>query len=143
MHSAIQLLIFWALAFLTLCTALVLLNIFYNLIGDGLELLSLGKEIAIAGVASLVEAAGLWLVVILVPAASRAMIIPVIIVALIYKVAHHEDWSRYEILLLLMFQVVIGCLGASLIFGHFETAIIILVGFGIVLAIIAAFARSL
>jgi hypothetical protein len=64
-------------------------------------------------------------------------------VALIYKVAHHEDWSRYEILLLLMFQVVIGCLGASLIFGHFETAIIILVGFGIVLAIIAAFARSL
>ena len=143
MHSAIQLLIFWTLAFLTLCTALVLLNIFYNLIGDGLELLSLGKDIAIAGVASLVEAACLWLVMAFVPAASRAMIIPVIIVALIYKVAHHEDWSRYEILLLLMFQVVIGCLGASLIFGHFETAIIILAGFGIVLAVIAAFARSL
>jgi hypothetical protein len=143
MHAAIQFSVFWALAFLSLCTALVLLNIFYGLIGDGLDLLNLGKEAVIAGIASLVEAASLWLVVAFVPAAARAMIIPAIIVALIYKVAHFEDWSRYEILLLLMFQVVIGCLGVSLFFGHFQTAIIISVGFAAVLAIIAGFARSL
>ena len=50
MHAAMQLSVFWALAFVSLCTALVLLNLFYNLIGDGLELLSLGKEAMIAGV---------------------------------------------------------------------------------------------
>jgi len=143
MHAAIQLLVLWVLAFLSLGTALVLLNIFYDQIGDGLELFSLGKEAVIAGIASLVEAASLWLVVAFVPTAARAMIIPALIVALIYKVAHLEDWGRFEILLLLVFQVVIGCLGVSVFFGHFETAIIILVAFAAVLAVIAGIARSL
>ena len=142
MHAAIQLAVFWGLAFLSLGIALLLLNLFYGLIGDGLELLSLGREAIIAGVASLVEAMSIWLVVAFVPTAARAMIVPAIVVALIYKVAHLEDWSRYEILLLLLFQIVIGCLGACLFFGRFEEAMIILVGFGIVLAVIAAFARS-
>jgi len=70
------------------------------------------------------------------------MIIPALIVALIYKIAHFEDWSRYEVFLLLIFQTFIGCLGASLFFGQFQTAIIILVCFGIVLAIIAAVAKA-
>jgi hypothetical protein len=143
MHLAIQLSVFWVLAFLTLCAALLLLNIFYGLIGDGLELLSIGKEAVIAAIASLVEAASIWLVISFVPAAVRAMIIPALVVALIYKVAHLEDWSRYEVLLLLIFQIVIGCLGVSLFFAHFQTAIIILVAFAAVLAVIAAFARSL
>jgi len=143
MHAAIQLSEFWVLAFLSLCTALVLLNIFYGLIGDGLELFSLGKEAVIAGIASLVEAASLWLVVAFVPAAARAMIVPALVVALIYKVAHLEDWGRFEILLLLLFQVVIGCLGVSLFFGHFQTAMIILLVFAAVLAVIAGIARSL
>jgi hypothetical protein len=142
MHAAMQLSVFWALAFVSLCAALVLLNLFYNLIGDGLELLSLGKEAVIAGIASLVEAASLWLVVTFVPGAARAMIIPVLIVALIYKVAHLEDWGRFEIFLLVGFQVFIGCLAISLFFGHFQTAMIILVGFAAILGIIAAFAKS-
>jgi len=142
MHAAIQLSVFWALAFLSLCTGLVLLNLFYNLIGDGLELLSLGKEAVIAGIASLVEAGSLWLVVTFVPAAARAMIIPVLILALIYKVAHLEDWGRFEVFLLIIFQVFIGCLAAALFFGHYQTAMIILVGFAAILGIIAAFAKS-
>ncbi len=143
MHFAIQILTFWALAFVTLCAALLLLNIFYALIGDGLELLSTGKEAVVAGIASLVEATSMWLVVYLVPGATRAMIIPALVVALIYKVAHFEDWSRYEVLLLLIFQIVIGCLGVSLFFAHFQTAVVVLVTFAAVLAVIAAFARSL
>ena len=103
MHAAIQLSVFWVLAFLSLGTALVLLNLFYNLIGDGLELLGMGKELAIAGIASLVEASSLWLVVAFVPNAGRAMIFPALIVAVIYKVAHLEDWGRFEVLLLLVF----------------------------------------
>lgn len=129
------------MAFLSLCTALVLLNIFYGLIGDGLELLGLGKEAVIAVIASLIEAASLWLVVTFVPAGARAMIFPALVVALIYKVAHFEDWGRFEVLLLLVFQIVIGCLGVSLFFGHFQTAIIILVVFAAVLAVIAGISR--
>jgi hypothetical protein len=143
MHAAIQLSVFWALAFLSLGAALFLLNLFYDLIGDGLELLSLGKEAVIAGVASLVEAASLWLVANFVPAAARAMIIPVLIVALLYKVAHLEDWGRFEVFLLLIFQAFIVCLGTSLVSNHFQVALIILVGFAAILAVITAFAKNL
>jgi hypothetical protein len=148
MHIALQLLLFWAVAFVTLCAALVLLNIYYGLIDNDLELHSLGKEAVIAGVASFIEGAGVWLVVLGIPAAQRAwgmraLIFPVLIVALIYKIAHLEDWSRGDVLYLLMFQFVISCSGALLVFGRFGPALIILVGFGIILAVIASFARSL
>jgi hypothetical protein len=142
MHTAIQLSVFWALAFTSLCLAVVLLRIFYDLIGDGLDLLSLGKEAVVAGFASLIEATSAWLIMSFIPAAARAMFVPVLIVALIYKVAHLENWSRYEIFLLLIFQAFIAGLGASLYFGRFQTAMIILAGFAVLLFIIGAFARS-
>lgn len=78
-----------------------------------------------------------------IPAAGRTLIIPAIIVALIYKITHLEDWGRYDVFMLLVFQVVIGCLGASLIFGLFQTAGVILFGFVAVLAVIASIAKSL
>ena len=84
-----------------------------------------------------------WLVVTFIPAGSRALIIPAVVVALIYKVAHYEDWGRFDVFMLLAFQAAIGFLGVSLFFGHFQAAIYILVGFGVVLAVIAGFAKSL
>ena len=148
MHTALQLLLFWTVAFVTLCAALVLLSIFYGLIENDLELHSLRKEAVIAGIASLIEGAGVWLVVWGLPASQRAwgmraLIFPAIIVALIYKIAHLEDWGRGDVLWLLMFQSVIVCSGALLVFGRFGPALIILVGFGIILAVIAGFAKSL
>jgi hypothetical protein len=148
MHAAIELAAFWAIAFLTLCVAVVLLNIFGDVIESDMELLSPGKEAVLAGIASLIEAVGVWLIVLFIPMmyralGLRAMIIPVMIVALIYKVAHLESWSIFEVGLLLAFQVAIGCLGAALISGHFQAAIMIVVGFGIILAVIASFAKSL
>ena len=148
MHNTLQLLLFWAVAFVTLCAALVLLNIFYGLIENDLTLHSLGKEAVIAGIASLIEGVGVWLVVLgLSPAqrglGMRALIIPAIIVALIYKIAHLEDWGRGDVLYLLAFQFVISCSGALLVSGHFGQALLVLVGFGITLAVIASFARSL
>jgi hypothetical protein len=148
MHAAIELAAFWAVAFLTLCVAVVLLNIFGDLIESDMELLGPGKEAVIAGIASLIEAVGVWLIVLFIPAtyrglALRAMIIPVIFVALIYKVAHLESWSIFEVGLLLVFQVVIGGLVASLISGHFQAAIMIVLVFGMILAVIAGFAKSL
>jgi hypothetical protein len=142
MHTVLQLLAFWALAFITLGAALLLLNIFFSLIGNDLQLRSLGEEAGIAGVASLVEAASAWLFISFVPTAARGMIIPAMVVALIYKLAHLEDWSRFDVLMLLTFQVVIGCIGVSLLFCHFQTAAVTLVGFAFVLAIIAGIART-
>jgi hypothetical protein len=143
MHSVMQLMVFWALAFVTLSVALVLLDIFFTLIGNDLELRSVRTEAAIAGIASLVEGGSVWLVITFLPLAARALIIPALIVALIYKFGHLEDWSRYDILMLLFFQLVLGCFGASLIYGQFQGAITILLGFAVVLAVIAGFARSL
>jgi hypothetical protein len=143
MHAAIQLGVYWGLTFLTLGIALVLLNIYFALIGNDLELRSAGSEAVIAGIASLIEAVSLWLVILFVPLASRALIFPAVVVALIYKLAHYEDWGSFDVFMLLVFQVVIGFLGVSLCFGHFQTTIFILVGFGAVLAIIALFAKGL
>jgi len=148
MHAAIELVAFWAFAFLTLGIAVVLLSIFGGVIESDMELLGIGKEAVIAGLASLIEAATVWLIVLFISAAYRglalrAMIIPLIIVGLIYKIAHLESWSVFEAGLLLAFQVAIGCLLASLISGHFQAAVMVLVVFGIILAVIAAFAKSL
>jgi hypothetical protein len=148
MHAAIELAAFWAVAFFTLCLAVPLLSIFGDVIESDLELLSLRKEAIIAVIASLIEAFGVWLITLFIDAryhgiALRAMIIPVIIVVLIYKIAHFESWSIFEAGLLLAFQIVIGCFVVALISGHFGAAVMIVVIFGIILAAIAALAKSL
>jgi len=142
MQAAVHLLGFWAVAFVTLGVALVLLNIFYDLIGFDLSLQSFGKECFIAAMASLVEGASVWTILTFVPMAGRALIIPVLIVAILYKICHLEDWGRYEIIMLLMFQFVIGCFAASLLMGHFQIAIVILAVFIGVLAFVVALAKS-
>ena len=148
MHAAIELAAFWTFGFLTLCAAVALLSIFAGIIESDLELLSLGKEAVIAGIVSLIEAASVWLIAEFISAASRglamrAMIIPILIVGLIYRVVHLESWSIFEAGLLLAFQVAVGCLLASLIFGHFQSAIMIVTVFGIILAVIAGIMKSL
>ncbi|HEY1660820.1 MAG TPA: hypothetical protein VGI03_00230 [Verrucomicrobiae bacterium] len=148
MHAAIELAAFWAIAFLTLSAAVVLLNIFCNVIENDMELLSVGKEAIISGLASLIEALGAWLIVLFIPASLRpmglrAMIVPLIIVGLIYRVAHLESWSIFEVGLLLAFQLAAGCLVATLISGHFLAAIMVVAVFGVMLAILASFAKNL
>jgi len=138
-----QLLGYWALAFVTLAAALVLLNIYDGIIGNDLILLSAGKEAVLAGIASLVEGGSLWLVVSFVPTAARALLIPAIIVALIYKVGHLEDWSRYDVTMLLLFQGVLIALAVCLFTGQFLVALVILLVFAFALALIAGFLRGL
>lgn len=143
MHTAIHLLGFWAAAFVTLGAALVLLNIFDGVIGNDLILRTVGQEAVIAAIASLVEGGSLWLVVTFVPGGGRALIVPVLIVGLIYKIGHLEDWSRYDVLMLMMFQAVIAGCGLALAFGQFQMAFIVLIVFALALALIAGFARGL
>ena len=142
-HAAIQFLVCWVLAFISLSAAVLLLNIYYQIIGNDLTLRNLRQEAAIAGVASLIEGTSAWVIVSFLPSALRAMVVPAIIVAIIYKLGHLEDWSRYDVGLLLMFQIVIGCFGGFLFFGHFQAALIIIVVFGGFLALVGSFVRSL
>jgi hypothetical protein len=142
-HAAIQFVVLWVLAFITLSTAVLLLNIYYQIIGNDLTLRNLRQEATIAGVASLIEGTSAWVIVSFLPAAVRAMIVPAMIVAIIYKLSHLEDWSRYDVGLLLMFQIVIACFGGFLFFGHFQAALIIVAVFGGFLALIGSFVRNL
>ena len=142
MHSAIQLIAFWALAFATLSAALVLLNIYCNLLGSDIPFRSLRQEAAIAGIASLIEGASAWAILSFVPGAVRAMFIPALMVAIIYKVAHLEDWSRYHILLLLLFQVMLGASSACFYLGRIGSGLMI-IGFPVAfLAVLAAIVRD-
>ena len=122
-----------------------MLNIFFALIENDIALHSLGKETAIAAVAALIEGASVWVVVTCIPLglAGRALFIPALIVGIIYKVTHLEDWSHYEIFALLLFQLVIAAFGACLFFRHFSTAFTILVVFFTCLAVTVAFMRGL
>jgi hypothetical protein len=148
MQPALHILALWALAFVTLCLALLLLAIFFALIENDVTLHSLGKEAVIAAVAALIEAASVWVVVTFVPPAyvviaSRALFLPALIVGVIYKATHLEDWSHYEIIALLLFQVVIAAFGACLLFGHFSAAFTILAVFAICLAVTVGFMKGL
>ena len=148
MQSALHLFELWALAFVTLGLALLLLAVFFALIENDVTLHSLGKEAAIAAVAALIEGASVWVVVAFVPPAyvaiaGRALFIPALVVAVIYKLTHLEDWSRYELFALLLFQLIIAGFGACLLFGHFAAAFTILAVFFICLAVTFAFMRGL
>jgi len=135
-------------AFLTLALALTVLNVIWAVIDYDLALHNLGRELFIATMASLVEGGSVAVLIILVPAnflpvAARALFIPAIIVGLIYKAAHYEDWSRYEVFLLLVFQLLIIGFGLFLLAGHFGSAFLFLGVLIAVCGVVIAIGKSL
>jgi len=148
MHATILFFAYWAVAFASLCAAVFLMGIFYSIVNNELGLLSLGKELMLAGAASLMEGVSVWLVVSFIsatyrPMGLRIMFVPLLAVGLIYKIAHLEDWSRYEAVLLIVFQMVICLVLTNLILGHFWAALFITLGFAAGLAVIASVAKGL
>jgi hypothetical protein len=143
MNPALMFILIWAAAFISLAVALLLLNIYYSIIGNDLSLRPLGQEALIAGIGSLIEGAGAWVVISFLPAAARAMAVPAIIVAILYKLTHLEEWNRYDVALLLLFQIVIRSAAGLLCFGHFEGALVVLVVFVGFLAIVGSVVRDL
>jgi hypothetical protein len=143
MHLAAQFLVSWALAFVELSAALVLLNHFYYYINQGLALRSPRQEAAIAGVSSLVLGASAWVIASFLGGQVRAMFGAELVVAFIYRVSHFRDWGRYEVILLLVFYSVLGCAGGLLWVGLVRPAMLLLILFGGILAVIAYFIRSL
>src|SRR5205814_402070 len=137
MATTTQFFQYWALAFVTLSVALVLLSFFYRFIDSDLDLHSLRKEAVIAGIASAVQGAGFWFSASLFHGDPfRRLVIPGAIVGIIYWLSHLEDWNGYEIGGIALFQAVILSTGLCLIGGQFKLAIIILGTFVIGLAII-------
>jgi hypothetical protein len=147
-HIALKFLEFWGIAFLTLALALTVLNVVWAAIDYDLALHDLGKELFIAAVASLVEGGSIAALIILIPAnflpmAIRALFIPAIIVGLIYKTAHYEDWSRYEVFLLLIFQILIIGFSLFLLAGHFGLAFLFLGALIAICGAVIAIGKSL
>lgn len=143
MHVALKILELWAYAFLTLAMALTVLNVIWALIDADLALHGLGKELFIAALASLVEGASVAIVLRYIPTAVQALFISAIVVGLIYKAAHYEDWSRYEVFLLLIFQMVITGFGLCLLAGLFGNALVVLGVFIGVCGVVIAIGKSL
>jgi hypothetical protein len=143
MHFALQIVLFWALCFVTLCVALVLLGIYYNVLGSELELRSIGQEAAVAGLASLLEGVCVWFIATFAPQAALGLVAPALLVAFIYKFAHLEDWGRYEVALFVAFQLVLIFVIVCLFMGHFKAAVFTLAIFNAILALVAFIVRSL
>ena len=143
MAQALHFLAYWLVAFLTLCAALGLLSVFYQVVGSDLGLETLGKEALVAGFASLFEGAALWFVFSILHGGGRVLLVPGIIVFIIYKLHHLTDWSGYEPGILLVFQLAIAYCGIMLFTGQFGTALMVAVVFGIALGLVAMLVRNL
>jgi len=143
MSHSLQLLLLCVLAYVTLAGALAALSVFSAWAGTDLSLRSLGQEAALAAVACLIEGGAVWAILVYVPAAGRAIFIPALIVGMLYKLAHLEDWSHYDVGLLLLFQVVIAGAAFLVFSGHFAVALLLLVIVGGVMALVGSFIRGL
>ena len=131
------------MSFATLSVALVLLNCYCTLLGSDVVFRGIRQEVAIAGFASLIQAAGAWLLISFIPAAAaRVIVVPLLIVAIIYKLAHLVDWTRYHILLLFLFQFALGASAACLYYGRFGSALIIMGAAAAFLALLWAIVRD-
>ena len=144
MATATQFVQYWALAFVSLSVALVLLSLFYRFIDFNLHWHSLRKEALIAGIASVIQGAGFWFSASLFQGNPfRRLVIPGAIMAIVYWLSHLEDWSGYEIGGIALFQGVILVTGLCLMGGQGKMAILILGVFVVGLAFIASIAKSL
>ena len=142
--SPIYLLAFWAGALVSLCIAVLALNVFTNVIETDSEFMSLKKELILAIVVSGIEATGVWLLAAYVPAASgRGIFLPLIVAGLLYQIAHYDSWGRFEMPLLLIFQFVIVVASVSFFLGYYQAAFFTVAVCILLVWIFAAIARNL
>jgi|ERR1043166_5379252 hypothetical protein len=136
---------YWALAFVTLSLAVVLMDLYYRLIDFDLDLRGPRKEAIIALMSSAVQGSGFWLSASLFngDAFRRINAIPALIVALIYWATHFKDWSGYEVGGIAYFQAWILTTGLLLYHQEVKMAIIFFGLFLLGLIVIAGVAKSL
>lgn len=143
-HSPVYLVVFWVVAFVTLCVALMGLSLFSAFTNGDLELHGVFKELSMAAAAAAIEGVSVWLIAMYVPGgASRGLFLPLVLVGLLYHVAHYDRWNRYDAIILLIFQGAIVVVGAALWLRHFQLAFVVLAALGIFVAIFANLIKSL
>ena len=146
MLSATQFFQYWALAFVTLCIALLALHAFYQLVDSHLSLHHWGKELGIAVTASFFQGGGFWVSAWLFHGEAfrrPVLVIPFAIAGMIYWISHAQDWSGYEVGGIALFQAMFLSTGACVYTSEFKLAAMILGIFAIALAGIASIARKL
>jgi hypothetical protein len=107
-------------------------------------LLGLYREAIMAGIASAAQGLDFSIAVELYHGhgLNRYFLSPVI-VWVVYRLGHYEDWVGYEVAGLTLFQLVLLFLGSCLIHGDLTLAICVLCPIVFGLVIIAAFVRTL
>ena len=65
------------------------------------------------------------------------------LIALIYTLAHLDDWNRFDGVIVLAFQLTIGGVLACLFWGNFGAALLIAAVFAGVLVVVASIAKGL
>ena len=116
----------------------MLLNVYFSLIGRYLGLRGTKSELVIGGFVAFIEGSSLLLIMTFFPDAISAMIVPVIVGVLVYKITHHKNyWNNFDIGMLLAFRAIIIGFPALLISGNFYKGFLILFGFGLLLIIIS------
>ncbi len=146
MPQAIQFLAYWALAFVTLCVALVALHAFYRLVDSDLHLHAWPKEVVVATVASFFQGAGFWASALLFHGDAfrrPVLLIPFTISGLVYWMTHLNDWSGYEIGGIALFQAVLAGLFLCMYSAQYKLAVLIAGGFAICLMAITGIVRKL
>jgi len=140
--------VIWIGAFATLGGALVLLSLYFRILGTDLSLNSMPKELTLALTASAVQAVAVWFVLPFLqgvpPSAnsSRALLlIPGLVSLLLYKLAHLADWDQYESPGLCSFQFALLLIGGLFVTGDFGLGTFVLSGFATALLLIGAIAR--
>ena len=122
----------------------MLLNFFCSLIDSDLDMDSVGKEAAVAGVASAVQGADFWLSASLFQGQPfRRLVIPGLIVTNVYWLAHRPEWRSYEVGGIAYFQMALLATGLCLVRGGIQLAVMFLGLFIVGLFIIAGIAKSL
>jgi len=133
----------WLAAFGSLIAALLLLFVYFRVLGSDLGLNSWRQELILALVTSAAQAGWSSFVERLAPTYVRGeWIIPALICLLFYKLSHLEDWDRYEVGAVAVSQMLLFVAGHFYVAGQYQVAAIVLGIFVGILLLISRVVRS-
>jgi hypothetical protein len=133
----------WLAAFGALVAALLLLFVYFRVLGSDLGLNTWRQELMLALVTSAAQAGWSSFVEKLAPTYVRGeWIIPALICLLFYKLSHLEDWDQYEVPAVALSQMLLIVAGHQYLAGQYQFATILLGIFGTILFLIGSIIRS-
>ena len=139
----------WIGALASLGVALLLMLLYFRILGSDLSFNSVPKELVLALVVSALQAGLVWFTLPYMRGAPPSSVdgqaiylIPGLVSLLFYNLAHVSDWDQYESPGLAMFQFVIVSIAGNFIQGAFGLGVLVLTAFATILCIVGAFAKQ-